>query len=374
VSEPRSTTRAAVLERNREPLRVEELELDPPGPGEVLVRITASGVCHSDLHQADGDWGTSGDLVLGHEGAGVVEAVGPGVSTPGVGETVALSWLYPCTECRACLRGRPWLCRESGALDHRMPDGTTRLHRGDATEVFPYLSIGTFAEREVVPARAAIPVPEEVAPEVAALIGCCVTTGVMAVLRAAEVRPGESAAVVGLGGVGMSVLMGAVLAGADPIVAIDRVPEKLERARELGATFCVRAGDDSAETVAEVAALTGGGPDHAFEAAGSAVTAELTVSLIPPGGTATLVGLPEAGARASFDANEVVDGSRRILGANYGWSIPAVDFPALAQHHLAGRLPVDRLVDARIGLEDVNDAFDALRRGEGLRRVVVFEP
>ncbi|MBI2237263.1 MAG: alcohol dehydrogenase catalytic domain-containing protein [Actinobacteria bacterium] len=163
--------RAAVLEAARSPLRVEELELESPRAGEVLVRIAASGVCHSDLHQADGDWGETGPMVLGHEGAGIVEAVGEGVTTPRAGELVALNWYYPCLTCQACQRGRQWMCSGSGALDNRMPDGTHRLRRADGTEVAAYLALGTFAERTVVPAQAAVPVPEEVPPEVAAPSG-----------------------------------------------------------------------------------------------------------------------------------------------------------------------------------------------------------
>lgn len=363
--------RAAVLEAARSALRVEELELESPRAGEVLVRIAASGVCHSDLHQADGDWGETGPMVLGHEGAGIVEAVGEGVTTPRAGELVALNWYYPCLSCEACQRGRQWMCSGSGALDNRMPDGTNRLRRADGTEVAAYLALGTFAERTVVPAQAAVPVPDEVPPEVAALIGCSVTTGVMAALRTAGIRPGSSVAVIGLGGVGLSVVMGAALAGAATIVAVDLVPAKLDRARDVGATHTVVASDPEA-THEAIREATAGGPEFAFEAVGLASTIELAVSVLPMGGTAVLVGLTRYGERPSFDAFDLVDGSRRIVGANYGWSIPAVDFPRLAGLYLTGRLPVDRLIDERIGLDGVNAAFDAMRRGEGVRRVIVF--
>jgi S-(hydroxymethyl)glutathione dehydrogenase/alcohol dehydrogenase len=363
--------RAAVLDGEGTSLRVEELELEPPRAGEVLVRIAASGVCHSDLHQADGDWGETGPMVLGHEGAGVVEAVGDGVEVPRVGQLVALNWYYPCLSCEACQQGRQWMCSGTGALEHRMPDGTNRLRRADGTKVAAYLALGTFAERVVVPVQAAVPLPDETPPEVAALIGCSVTTGVMAVLRTAEVRPASTVAVIGLGGVGLSVVMGAVLAGATTIVAVDRVPEKLDRARDLGATHTVLAADADAAREA-IHEATGGGPEFAFEAVGLTSTIEMVVSVLPPGGTAVLVGLTRLGERASFDAFDLVDGSRRIVGSNYGWSIPAVDFPRLVGLYLAGRLPVDRLIDERIGLDSVNDALDAMRRGEGVRRVIVF--
>jgi S-(hydroxymethyl)glutathione dehydrogenase/alcohol dehydrogenase len=362
--------RAVVLEQPGQATRVEDLVLGEPRAGEVLVRIAASGVCHSDLHVRDAEWERPGPIVLGHEGAGFVEAVGPGVTTPRLGDLVALSWYYPCLRCASCQAGRQWLCSDSRALDHRLPDGTTRLSRPDGTEVMSYLAIGTFAERTVVAADAAIPMPAGVSPEVAALIGCAVTTGVGAVLKTAQVEAGSSVAVIGLGGVGLSVIMGAVLAGAGRIVAMDRVAAKLERARDLGATDVVLAAEPE-PTLAAIRAATGGGPDYAFEAIGLAATIELSIACLRPGGTAVLVGLTRFGARASFEAFPFVDGSRRILGSNYGFAVAATDFPRYAELHLAGRLPIDRLIDARIGIDDVENAFDRMRHGEGVRSVIV---
>lgn len=363
--------RAAVLDQPGEPLRIEVLQLDPPGPDEVLVRIEASGVCHSDLHVRDGEWPRATPIILGHEGAGIVEAVGPGVDPARVGQRVALSWYYPCLRCRACQSGRQWLCAGSGSLQHRQADGTTRVHRTDGTPVLANLAIGTFAERTVVPASAAIPMPDGTPPEVAALIGCCVATGVGAVTKTAEVPAGASVAIWGLGGVGLSVVMGAVLAGAARIVAVDREPAKLDRARELGATDLVEARADGSATVDAVRSATAGGPDFAFEAIGVTTTIEQAVEVLPPGGTAVLVGLTPFGQRASFDVFPFVDGSRRILGSNYGAAVAAVDFPAYAELHLAGRLPIDRLVDERIPLDAIEEAFDAMRAGAGVRRIVV---
>jgi S-(hydroxymethyl)glutathione dehydrogenase/alcohol dehydrogenase len=364
--------RAAVLDQPGQPVRIEDLILDQPRAGEVRVRITASGVCHSDLHVRDAEWERPGPIVLGHEGAGIVEAVGPGVTDLEPGRQVALSWYYPCLRCRACQAGRQWLCSDTRALDHRSPDGTSRLRRPDGQEVLAYLAIGTMAERTVVPVEAAIPIADAVAPEVAALIGCCVSTGVGAVLKTAEVPPGASVAVFGLGGVGLSVVMGAVLAGATRIVAIDRVADKLDRAREVGATATVLA-DDPETTIRAVRDAAGGdGPDFAFEAIGLPATIEQSIAVLPRGGTAVLVGLTRFGARASFEAFPFVDGSLRVLGSNYGSAVAALDFPMLAELHLAGRLPIEKLVDARIGLEDIEDAFARMRRGEGVRRVVTF--
>ena len=364
--------RAAVLERPGKPLRIEDLAIDEPRAGEVAVRLTASGVCHSDLHVRDGEWERPGPLVLGHEGAGVVEQVGAGVAGISVGQQVALSWYYPCLECRNCQLGRQWACTDSASLRHRLPDGSTRLRRADGAEVLSYLTIGTFAERTIVPAAAAVPIPDTVPAEVAALIGCCVSTGVGAVLKTAEVPAGASVAVFGLGGVGLSVVMGAAIAGAGRIVAVDRVPDKLDLARELGATDCVLAGDADATIAAVRSAARHGGPEFAFEAIGLPATVEQAIAVLPPTGTAVLVGLTPFGARASFEVFPFVDGSRRILGSNYGQAVAAVDFPRYAGLFMDGRLPIDRLVDRRIALDEIEEAFERMRHGEGVRSVIAF--
>lgn len=365
-------TVAAVLEQPGEPVTIEELILAEPGPGEVRVRMLASGVCHSDLHVRDGEWDRPGPMALGHEGAGLVEAVGEGVVSPRSGETVALSWLIPCGTCRSCLRGRTWECPVSPSYRHRMLDGTSRLRRADATEVLAYCAIATMADRMVVPAVAAIPIGEGLDPAEAALIGCCVATGVGAVTKTATVPAGSSVAVIGLGGVGLSCLMGAVIAGATTIVAVDRQPAKLERARALGATATVLAGDDAAETLETIREATLGGPDFIFEAIGLQTTVELAMGALPPGGTAVLVGMTPFGVRASFEVFPFVDGSRRILGSNYGFAEPAIDFPRYADLARAGRLPIGSLVDRRIELGEVEAAFERMRRGEGVRQVIVF--
>ena len=363
--------RAAVIERAGTPIRIEDLTLDEPRAGEVRVRMLASGVCHSDLHVRDGDWERPGPIVLGHEGSGIVEAVGPDVETPAVGDLVALSWYAPCLACRECRAGRQWLCTDSPSLHHRMADGATRLHRPGGNDVLAYLSIGTFAEAQVVPATAAITMPDGVAPEAAALIGCCVSTGVGAALKTANLQRGAKSVVFGLGGVGLSVVMGAVIAGAERIVGVDRVQTKLDLARELGATDTILA-VDRASTIEAIKEATDGGPDVAFEAIGLQETIEQAIEVLPPGGTGVLVGLTPFGIRASFDVFPFVDGARRILGSNYGHAVAAEDFPRYAQLHLDGRLPIDRLIDRRIGLDDLEAAFDRMRRGEGLRSVVAF--
>ena len=369
--------RAAVLPRSGQPIVIEQLELGPPGPGEIRVRMLASGVCHSDLHVRDGEWERPGPIVMGHEGAGVVEALGSGVDPVAsgltVGRLVALSWVVPCGVCRSCLAGRSWACAESPSFRHGQDgDGRTRAQRPDGTDVLAYLGIGTMSEAQVVEAAAAIPMPAGTPAEVAALIGCCVATGVGAVTKTADVPAGASVAVIGLGGVGLSVVMGARLAGAGRIVAVDRVAAKLDLARELGATDTVLVGADGTMTAATLRAITSGGPDFAFEAIGRPATVELAIDVLPPGGTAVLIGMTPQGERAGFDVYRFVDGGRRILGSNYGSAVAAIDFPRYAELHLAGRLPVERLIDRRIGLDDVEAAFSRLRQGQGLRSVVVF--
>jgi S-(hydroxymethyl)glutathione dehydrogenase/alcohol dehydrogenase len=364
-------TRAAVLDRPGVPSRIEDLDLAQPGPGEVRVRMLASGVCHSDLHVRDGEWVRPGPVVMGHEGAGVVEALGDGVAGLAIGQPVALAWLVPCGTCRQCRAGRPWACPDSPSFRHRMVDGGTRWQRQGGEDVLTYCAIGTLAEAEVVPAAAAIPIPAGVDPAAAALIGCCVATGVGAVIKTAEVPAGSSVAVIGLGGVGLSCVMGAALAGAGTVVAIDRVSAKLEAASSFGATATILAGDDAA-TLEQLRELTDVGPDFVFEAVGRQETIDLAIAALPVGGAAVLVGMTPFGVRASFEVYPFVDGSRRILGSNYGFADPAIDFPRYAQLHLEGRLPFDRLVDRRISLDDVEDAFDAMRQGRYTRQVVEF--
>jgi len=367
---------AAVIERAGVPPVIETLALDDPRPGEILVRMTAAGVCHSDLHVRDGHWKRPGPIVLGHEGAGIVEAVGAGVDAALIGRSAALSWYAPCLRCRECQRGRQWLCSGSPSLRHAQADGTTRLSRPDGTPVLAYLSIGTMAQAQVVPATAVVPMPDGVPPEVAALIGCGVSTGVGAVIRTAQVPAGSTVAVIGLGGVGLSCVMGAVLAGARRIIAVDVNPAKIDLAITLGATHAVPADPaNPRRTIDGIRDAAGdGGPDFVFEAIGLPATIEQAIATLPPGGTAVLVGLTRFGESATFEAFPFVDGGRRIIGSNYGSAVAAVDFPFYAEAYLAGRLPIDRLIDRRLPLTDLEDAFDRLRAGRAARQIVVFEP
>ena len=333
--------RAAVLRTGGEPVAIEDLLVAEPRAGEVRVRMLASGVCHSDLHVRDGEWPRPTPIAMGHEGAGVVEAIGPGVERLHVGQPVALSWLVPCGVCRSCRAGRPWACPDSPSFRHRMPDGATVLTTRDGEPVLSYCAIGTMSGAAVVPEAAAIPMPDGVDPAVAALIGCCVSTGVGAVVKTAEVPAGASVAVIGLGGVGLSCVMGAALAGASRIVAIDRVEAKLAVARSVGATDGILASDDRGETIAALRDMTDGGPDFVFEAIGRVETVELAIEALPLGGTAVLVGMTPFEARASFAVYPFVDGSRRILGSNYGFRRPAGRLPAV-RGAPPRRAPADR--------------------------------
>jgi S-(hydroxymethyl)glutathione dehydrogenase/alcohol dehydrogenase len=357
--------RAAVFDRPGR-LSVEELELEAPRAREVLVRLGASGVCHSDLHVVDGEWPRPTPVVMGHEGAGVVEAVGEDVRSVSVGDHVVLSWFNACGRCRHCVAGRAWACSGTRAGQCVLDDGTTRFRRpGTGEDVYTYLAVGSMAERSVVPEAAAIPVPPEVPFDVAALIGCAVTTGVGAVRNTARVEPGASVVVVGCGGVGLSVVMGAALAGAHPIVAVDVAAEKLALAADVGASHAVGSIDDAR-------ALVPGGADYAFEAIGLVETVEAVPSLLRSGGVGVLVGLTAAGVRASFDVYSFVDTGKTLVGSIYGGAVPALDFPLIAGLYLAGKLPLDRLVSHRIGLDDVGEAFEAMRRRERARSVVVY--
>jgi len=369
-----STVRAAVLHEPGD-VRVERVELDPPAPGEVLVRLAAAGVCHSDLHLVDGLLGDGRwPMVLGHEGAGVVESVGAGVDHVVPGDEVVLCWVPSCRACDACLAGRPTLCATAAAhsLAGTMPDGTSRLRLPDGTTLQHGLMTACFAERTVVPAAGAIPLPGGLPLWQAALLGCAVMTGFGAVRNVARVARGESVVVIGLGGVGLQVLAAAKLAGAEPVVAVDRDPAKLERALERGADAAV---DTSRETspVRALRTLTGGGADHAFEVVGLPETMLLAWKALRPGATAVVIGIAAKGAELSLPALELAAG-KGIRGSFYGSGDPAVDLPQLARRAAAGELDLAGVVTRVDELDGVGEALERLRRGEGVRTVLVLDP
>lgn len=365
--------RAAVLYEPRRPLVLEEVELAQPGPHEVLVKVAAAGVCHSDVRLADGELGEGRwPMVLGHEGAGIVEATGDGVRHVVPGDHVGFSIVPSCRHCEECRAGRLNLCIPAGEAGPRgvLMDGTSRLSLPDGTPLQHALMTACFAERTVVAAAGAIPLPNALPLWQASLIGCGAVTGFGAVRNAAGVNPGESAAVVGCGGVGLQVVAALRIAGADPIVAVDRDREKLALARERGATHAVDAGPAAAR---EVVRITDRGVDHAFEVVGRPETIRLAWDCLRPGGTAIVVGLAPEGVEVSLPAIEFLS-DKGIRGSFYGNGDPLRDIPYLAELALAGELDLAGVVTSVEPIEAVNDALDRLRKGEGARTVLLVDP
>jgi len=363
--------RAAVLEETGGTLDVQDLELAPPGPGEVLVRLGASGVCHSDLNAIDGTAPTRTPAVLGHEGAGVVEAIGAGVERVRPGDHVALSWAPSCGECEECLRNLPQLCSAAWPAMGRggLLDGTTRLSR-NREPVYHYSLLSTFAEACVVPERSCVPIARDVPFAIAGLVGCAVTTGVGAVWRTAGVRPGERVAVIGCGGVGLSALMAAVVAGAEPIVAVDAAPAKLDLARGFGATEAVLWTGSSEGTAEAIREASGGGVDYAIEATGRPEAMLAAFLSTRARGAAVLIGIPREDAILPLPALSIPRLERRVLGSIYGSSRPERDFGLTLDLYRSGRLPLDRLVSHRLPLDEVGRAFELMSSGEAVRVVL----
>jgi S-(hydroxymethyl)glutathione dehydrogenase/alcohol dehydrogenase len=363
--------RAAVFRAPGTPIEVEEVDLAPPRAGEVRVRIAAAGVCHSDLHVRDGDWPLPLPMVLGHEGSGTVLETGPGVEHLEVGDHVILSWVAPCGACDPCRRGHPVQCLVASGVVSRggvLPDGTSRLSVQGRT-VHHYMGVSAFAEEAVVPAAGAIRIASAAPLDVVSLVGCGVATGVGAVRNTAQVEPGSSVVVLGCGGVGLSVVQGARLAGAGRIVAVDLRADKTALALTLGATDAVDA--SAADTVEAVRGLLPDGADYAFDAIGGRVLTEQCITMLGMGGTAVVVGIPPAGVRAGFDPGTLVAMEQRILGSNYGGIDPARDIPRLVEEYLSGDLLLDELVSRRRPLEDAAASLDDLAAGRTLRELLI---
>ena len=358
-----TTARGVIARTPGARAEVEEFTIDDPGPDEVLVRILASGVCHTDLGVKSGTYGTSGfPFLLGHEGAGIVEAVGPGVDRPQVGDHVILAWRAPCGQCRFCNKGHPYLCAASLNAEKRM-----RTTQGETLN--PVLGIGTFCTHTLVHAEQAIPIAHDLPSPQMSLIGCGVMTGVGAALYSAGVRPGTSVAVIGCGGVGDSVIQGARLAGATTIIGVDVDQRKLDWAKEFGATHTINAREE--DPVARIKALTGGhGVNYSFEAVGRADTLKQALFCRDLAGTCVLIGVPGPGPTLELPLQEFFDlgGSFRVSW--YGDCHPTRDFPLLADWYRQGRLKLDQLVTRIISLDETEDAFAAMERGETLRSVI----
>lgn len=372
-------TRAALLlETGRErpyaesrPLIIEELDLAPPGPGEVLVRIAAAGLCHSDLSVIDGNRTRPTPMALGHEAAGVVEEVGAGVTRFVPGDHVVLVFVPSCGVCRFCARGRPALCEPGAAANGAgtLLGGDRRLsYRG--APVHHHLGVSAFAEHAVVSEHSLVKIPAELDLGKAALFGCAVLTGVGAVVNTARVAPGSSVAVIGLGGVGLCALLGARLAGARQIIAVDLADDKLDFAVELGATARVNAGAESAAEI--LRELSDGGVDYAFEMAGSVPALELAYRVTARGGVTVTSGLPHPERKLSIPAVSLVAEERMLRGSYIGACVPSIDLPNYLSLYQQGRLPVDRLLTHDLALEDVNQGFDRLAAGKAIRQVIHF--
>ena len=368
--------KAAVLHAPKTPFQIEELELDEPQAREVLVRVAASGVCHSDWHLVSGDTNHPMPCVAGHEGAGVVEAVGPGVSDVKIGDHVVLNWAPSCGACFYCLRGRSNLCDTytKPIWAGTMLDGQTRLRRRDGSPVYHYCGLATFADHVVVPRVSVVAVRKDVPLEAAALVGCAVATGVGAAMFTAGVRPGESVVVVGCGGVGLNIIQGAQMCVASDIIAVDANEKKESIARTFGATHFVHAlGRDAQATLAQVRALTGGrGADHAFEAVGIPALHELAFEAARPGGTVTLAGLSPMGSSTNLPGAVIARQEKTIKGSYYGTVHAPRDFPMLLDLYMNGKLKLDELISRRWRLEQINDAFAEMLTGDIARGVVVF--
>ena len=360
--------KAAILNAYNEPLEIADIQIDKPGPREVLVKTAASGVCHSDLHIIEGKIPIAPPLVAGHEPAGIVEQVGRDVSYVKPGDRVIACLSIFCGLCEYCTTGRTNLC--GGADQDRQPGEPPRLSR-DGVPILQAAQLASYAEQMLVPENALVKVREEIPLDRAALIGCGVTTGVGAALNTARVKPGSTCVVIGCGGVGLSAIQGCRIAGAGRIIAVDTEEWKLELARKVGATDGVNGSDGSAvETVNE---MTGGGVDYAFEAIGLKQTIRQAYDMSRKGGTTVMVGVTAGGVDVELPGFDIVVSEKKILGSLMGSNAFRVDMPRYVDFYLNGQLLLDEIISARRPLEDINVCFDEMKKGAAARSVIVFD-
>ncbi|RAK56631.1 Zn-dependent alcohol dehydrogenase [Phenylobacterium deserti] len=359
--------KAAVLREVGKPLQIEDVQIDKPGPHEVLIRTVAAGVCHSDLHFVEGSYPHPLPAVLGHESAGVVEAVGSEVRTVRPGDHVITCLSAFCGHCEHCLTGHMSLCVSPDTK--RGKDEPARITQG-AASLPQFLNLSSFAEQMLVHEHACVAIRKDMPLDRAALIGCSVMTGVGAVIHTSQVRPGETVAVIGCGGVGLSAINGAAIAGAGRIIAIDMSPGKENLAKAFGATDFLLASEG--DVVKQVIEMTRGGVQHSFEAIGLSKTAEQAFNMLRRGGTANIIGMIPVGQTISLMGAAFL-GEKRIQGSMMGSNRFPIDMPRLVDFYMSGKLKLDELVSRRIRLEDVNDAFAEMKRGEIARSVIVFD-
>lgn len=359
-------------------IAIETVTLDPPHANEVLVRMCAAGVCHSDLHTMQGAMRATPPLVLGHEGAGVVEAVGAAVTSVKPGDRVLINWMPVCRQCAACTSGMPSQCEQMPLTVYRalLPDGTMRLHAADGSFLKHYLSAATWAEYSVVPEAGVVPMPDGVPFDTASIIGCAVVTGAGAVFNTAGLQPGQagvSAAVIGCGGVGLSALLACIYAGCHPILAVDTRTEKLEFARSLGATHILQM-TPGLDVAAAVRNTLGALPQYAFDSVGASSTIAAALEMVAPGGCATVMGLHDVWKPAPINPAALVYQNKQLRGSFFGQADPAIDLPLLMNLQRSGDLPVERLITHRYTLDEIPQALADLDAGRVLGRGVVVMP
>ena len=364
--------KAAVLYEPKQPLKIEEIEVQPPKRGEVAIKMGAAGVCHSDYHVMNGDLPAPLPAVLGHEGAGVVEAVGEGVTSVKPGDHAILLFRAPCGRCSYCAVGRPALCGLGTGVrwTGRLLDGTSRFSKG-GEEIKHFGGVSTFAERSVVLEEAVVPIRKDVPLEIAALVGCSVMTGVGAVVNTAKVEPGSNCLVIGAGGVGLNVVLGLKLAGANKIIVADLIDHKLELAQDFGATDTINARRQDVVAVAKE--LTSGeGVDYSFEVIGHSGALKQCFDSVRRGGTAVAVGVAPSDAEVSVSQFDLVLQEKSLLGSMYGSNRAHHDMPRLLDLYMSGKLDLDKLVSRRYPLAEINEAYQAMMNGEVARSVIVY--
>jgi S-(hydroxymethyl)glutathione dehydrogenase/alcohol dehydrogenase len=361
--------KAAICRELNKPIVVEDIAVESPGRGEVLVKLGACGVCHSDLSAINGTIALPLPLVLGHEGAGVVEEVGEGVSDLAKGDHVVFSFIYMCGKCRFCVAGRPVLCLEQGKALTTPLAGKPRTHDAAGKPLNIFSGCGSMAEYATVSAENLIRIDPKIPLDCAALVGCGVTTGVGAVFNTAKVQPGSSVAVFGCGGVGLSVIQGARIAGAEKIIAIDTLDAKLQMAKQFGATDTLSAKEDAVKALKK---MTGGGPDYAFECVGSGELAGTAYRAIRRGGLAVVVGVAKPSDSTSIRTMTLPFEEKTITGSYFGSCVPRIDFPRMLALYLAGQLKLEELITRRYSITEAPQAFADLESGRNARGVVVF--